>query len=123
MRARIDSFVAIARTSFTLRNLAAADSSVREAANRNVQGLHPPTHFALDSVLFDDADLNQCRGGTVPLIARARSSDAIDIAIRPYCDHGSIILIGRIVGDSIVGTWVVTGYVNNPTGSFTMRRP
>src|SRR5262249_41291519 len=100
-RGRIDSTTSIAMTTFSLGELGLADSSVRAVADQNWQGIHPPTHIATEPLAFADAELNQCAGPTdFPTLVGRVVENSVRLAIRPYCDHGSIVLNGRIAGDS-----------------------
>ena len=100
-----------------------APRELTDPSLRNMQVDHP-THSGafrltgprvLDSSPSDDQ--------LPPVLARQWADDSVLIAVRPYVDHGSLVLTGKVIGDSVTGVWVVTSYMMLDRGRrFVMRR-
>lgn len=54
--------------------------------------------------------------------ARTREGNRVTIVLAPGVSHGSIIMEGTVVGDSIFGTWAENAYAEGKSGKFRLLR-
>lgn len=81
-----------------------------------------PTHYGVYNIGTDafgstDPRLIQSVAG-----AQLRTADSVVVVLNPGPDHGAIVLNGRLLADSIVGSWQLTAYFQGVAGHFSMRR-
>lgn len=85
--------------------------------------LPAPTYVGVFSITVGNrSDWFNWRAAESMVGATAGNEDSVTVALNPAPDHGAVMMIGRLRGDSIVGEWYVTSYVSDGGGRFRMRR-
>jgi hypothetical protein len=83
-----------------------------------------PTHYGLFAIDFTPLGFDPRVAGNVPLAAvDPLPMDSVSIELQPGgADLGSIILLGRASGSTIVGEWGEQLHCCGSSGTFIMRR-
>jgi hypothetical protein len=102
----------------TLHNIDSTDTSA-VATNMQIDRPTHTGHYTLTAPFALDTTIS---GARPSVLARETGADSILIAVEPYVDHGSLVLSGLRSGDTITGSWAVTGYVILRRGTFVMHR-
>lgn len=82
--------------------------------------MSPASHAGVFS-----ADLERVGVGSLmqPIVgARMYATDSVRIALNPATDHGAVLFLGILDGDSIQGRWYETGYSGGESGLFRLAR-
>jgi hypothetical protein len=80
-----------------------------------------PTHLGRFEGDLADLGVRKPRGDDRGAIGVLRG-DRVRVVLDPGVDHGRMEMDGELREDTIRGTWVVSGYVMGPYGTFEMRR-
>ena len=82
-----------------------------------------PSHYGVYALPLERIGIVYPRPTQGPILAaREELSDSVSIVLQPELPHGAIVMRGLRLGDTISGSWVLTGYVSPMSGSFSMRR-
>lgn len=85
--------------------------------------LSHPTHLGVYNLDLEALRVSRWQGGgATVVIASVDNESRVNVVINPHSDHGSLVIQGTAVGDSITGSWYVTAYAGGATGTFTMRK-
>lgn len=85
--------------------------------------LSDPTHFGIYAADLRPLNVTRELEDRIPHAGAIVShSDSVLVVLNPAPDHGSVVLMGVFVADSVVGTWLVTSYGTGSRGRFVMRR-
>jgi hypothetical protein len=91
-----------------------------------VRGLQEvsPSHYGLYMINFQRLGLDPRVPGELPIVAvESLPMDSLGIELQPGgADRGSVYLLGRSEGGTVVGRWIEQQHCCGSSGTFVMRR-